>query len=46
MTSNNNMLDLQIEEAEAFDAPSEARDFLIGLATGVAAGLVVVAIAT
>lgn len=39
-------LDLRVEEAESFDAPSEAGDFLIGVATGVAAGLVVVAIAT
>jgi hypothetical protein len=46
MTSNNSALDLRVEEAEAFDAPSEASDFIIGVCVGAAAGLVVVAIAT
>lgn len=46
MTTDSSILDLRVEEAETFDAPSDARDYILGLATGVAAGLLVVAIAT
>ncbi len=45
-TDSTSPLDLQVEEAEAFDAPSWS-DYLIGAVTGVAVGVLVgVAVAT
>lgn len=46
MTTINTTFDLGLEEAETFDAPLDAVDFALGIAAGVAAGCVVVLIAT
>ncbi len=44
--SNASALDLSVEEAETFDAPSDIGDFIAGVAVGVGVGLIVVAVAT
>ena len=46
MTQDKSTLDLYIEDAEAFDAPSDAGDFVAGVACGalVAAGVALIAV--